>query len=413
MDFKSCASASSATPAYRLSLFAQERFRILQESCYPPCSMGNTLIETSTHPKYPRLSLDLRTDSPFYQARIYLDGKQRQWSTKAKTLAGAQKVSEEWYRKQLRESDLKQREHPLEEVTQDTLITELYQSYASTLNERQQVWADWRWGPIRGFWGSLGLQEVTSKTFEDFYRWRKKVRPHTLHKDVCLIRKVLKHAAVRHREFSMPLIPSHARIVANPRPWLTQAEWDHLQATALRRIDEVRSNRKFMQQRQDMFDFARFMVASMCRVDELRNLQFKHCQVDLVGKRKILRCEFKGKTGTRVAFASPEAVKVYERRLGDDPEALIFPVGQRDAFRALLKAAKLYTDHFGNRRNLKSLRATSISLAILRPNPPTLFQIARNAGTSVNVIENFYAKRLTAESGKDVLTATEPATNLW
>jgi hypothetical protein len=37
--------------------------------------MARTLLESHPHPKYPRLTLDLRADSKFYQARIFLDSK--------------------------------------------------------------------------------------------------------------------------------------------------------------------------------------------------------------------------------------------------------------------------------------------------------------------------------------------------
>ena len=90
-------------------------------------------------------------------------------------------------------------------------------------------------------------------------------------------------------------------------------------------------------------------------------------------------------------------------------DTLIFPVHHREAFTELLKAADLHIDKRTRfERNFKSLRATSISFEILRGAPsPNLLMIARNAGTSVAQIDDFYARRLTALMGKDVLTAKQ------
>ncbi len=81
----------------------------------------------------------------------------------------------------------------------------------------------------------------------------------------------------------------------------------------------------------------------------------------------------------------------------------VFPQHHRDAFRELLKAADLYTDAQGFTRNYKSLRATSISFALLEPSP-NLLAIARNAGTSLTMIDQFYARRLSSEMHLDQLS---------
>lgn len=82
----------------------------------------------------------------------------------------------------------------------------------------------------------------------------------------------------------------------------------------------------------------------------------------------------------------------------------MFPHHCRDGFRELLIAADLHEDHFGFTRNLKSMRATAISTRILENPTLNLAVIARNAGTSVAMIDNFYAARLTAEMSKHELS---------
>lgn len=367
-------------------------------------------LEHFAHPKYSRLVLFRHDKSPFFNARIYLDGALKQSSLKTSDPKLAKKLAETWYVDQLRLS----REHPPEDdsrLSDNPLLLDLFRSYRTTLrSERARAEADKRWGPIQHFWRALKLKAIGSATFEDFYRWRAKVKPHTLHKDICLLRQVLKWAELNIRDFALPRIPKHDRIRTNPRPWLTHKEWQTLCETMVAEIDGAK-NRRTRQQRQDASDFARFMVASMCRVEELQTLRFRDCKVEPIPDRPnkpVLRCEFTGKTGSRTAFASRDAVIIYERRFADDADALIFPHHPRDAFRHMLEEAHLYVDSFGDTRNYKSLRATAISFAILQPTPPTLLQIARNAGTSVEVIDKYYAKRLTAEHGKAVLTDADP-----
>lgn len=373
--------------------------------------------ERYPHPEFPRLTIFRRNRSRFYQVQIYLDGKLKQSSLKTSDAKLALRLAADWYKRELRASVTFGKQHPIKRLTTDPVLGEIFASYRSGLLEKQRAEATKRWGPIQHFWRTYKISEITSDTFEQFFRWRKGVKPHTLHKDICCVRQVLKYAELKTDVgFVLPRIPKIGKILPNPRPWLSKSEWDHLRNLAEKRIAQVHRNSKLSRQRQDTWEFAAFMVASMCRVEELQSLRFHHCTVEEVDKRKILRCEFKGKTGMRVAYAAPEAVTIFSarfKRAGKDTAALLFPQHHRDAFRELLVAAGLYEDHFGNRRNYKALRATAIALAILRPNPPTLFQIARNAGTSVAVIDAFYSKRLTAEAGKDVLTAAEPLPSMW
>jgi hypothetical protein len=151
-----------------------------------------------------------------------------------------------------------------------------------------------------------------------------------------------------------------------------------------------------------------FLVESMMRVNELRDLTVG--QVRVVPKAKqqapYLVIDVQGKRGHRQAIAGGSAVTIFKRRsAGLTPTDRLWAHGQRDSFRELLIAAKLRTDAFGMERNLKSLRATAISFRILAQAPtPNLLMIARNAGTSVNMIDAFYARRLSAEMGAPELS---------
>jgi hypothetical protein len=158
-----------------------------------------------------------------------------------------------------------------------------------------------------------------------------------------------------------------------------------------------------------------FMHTSMLRVNEVvKNIRFKDCRVERNTQRdKMLIIELRhGERDGRDVVATRGAANVYESRFKakSDRNAFIFPTHHRDAFRELLVAAGLRANDEGFPRNLKSLRATSISTRMLdNPDLNPLF-ISRNAGVGLGAIDAYYAKRLTAQMKKHELSRVKP---LW
>ena len=118
-----------------------------------------------------------------------------------------------------------------------------------------------------------------------------------------------------------------------------------------------------------------------------------------------------GKTGFRHTNTMPAAVGVYQRikaRNGDlsgPDDYLFFPkynnrgsakrIAQRQ-FNALLKRCDLKENPvFQNPHSLYSLRHTAICMRLtLSKGQVNIYTLAKNAGTSVNQIERFYARHL-------------------
>lgn len=380
--------------------------------------MAKHILETHTHPKYPRLNIRLRDRSRFYQGVVFLDGSKRYQSLKTDKLATAFKLAEDWYRKLLRSSVAEAREHPIDKLATDPTIAELFSSYRLTLPPKKRAYADQKWGPMAEFWRSWTVSEVDTQTFREFYRRRRQHRTrtgtvianHTLHKDMMVIRQILTYAIEEGQLMKLPLIPKVGQINANPRPWLTKVQWDHLMGISLERIDAAANNHKLKAQRQDLDDFLWFMIESTMRVNEVRALTVRQCRLVLATDdhpREYLVIDADGKTGPRTVIAGGHAPIVWDRRSqGLKKTDRLWPHTQRDAFRELLVAADLRTDAFGQDRNLKSIRATAISFRILYApgGTPDLLMIARNAGTSVAMIDLFYARKLTAEMGAKQLS---------
>src|SRR5262245_63148245 len=102
------------------------------------------VLERYPHPKYPRLTLQQRSSSRFYQAVTFIDGKLRQTSTRSDHLPTAFKLGEDWYRKLVKASLASAREHPLDVLAADALVADVYRSYLSTLSKPRQEQASMR-----------------------------------------------------------------------------------------------------------------------------------------------------------------------------------------------------------------------------------------------------------------------------
>ena len=368
--------------------------------------MPNTTVERHKHPKYPRLTILLRADSKYYQAITFLDGKPKQGSLKTSQLPAALKLAEDWYKRELRSSVTFGRQHPIAKLTTDPTKGELFKAYLNDLPRTKQPYALQKWGPIQHFWRARLLSDVTTATFKQFYTWRRSrgtdaesLSNNSLHKDVTLVRQILKHAVNDSLLTQVPVIPPSGKIDANPRPWLTLSEYKHLVEVGIQRIGTA-PNARVREQRRDLHELIGFLHHSMMRVGELRNLRYRDCKVmENKDEDTYLVCEVTGKRGTRTCVTRTNCAVIYEQRverLNPEPDDLVFEHHSRDAFRELLVAAKLRTDARGFERNLKSIRATAISHMLLFNKNVNLLMVARNAGTSVAMIDQFYARRLRA-----------------
>ena len=396
---------------------------------------GEQRPERHPHPAHPDLYVFKQPASRFYYAEWCLDGRKKRQSLKTDRLTTAFALAAEKFRAMQRATAAEDTKRRFDSISTDPTMGELFVSWHATLPVAKRPYHDTKWGAVGPFWRAVHVTDITPQMFRDYYLQRRRLTTQygkppsngTLKKDAILIRLILKHAVEQGYLQQLPIIPLPGKIVANPRPWLTEEEWAQLRETSADRIAEaaipiydtdgqvvVAPNPRLASQRTDTDEFMRFMVDSMVRVDELRNLRFGDCRVEThpKTKQKKLLAQVTGKRGTRDIVGGADAADIYVCRLrrlkrakGETTTALVFN-GQhhRDCFRELLTEAKLRTDAFGNRRNFKALRATAISFAILEGGKnANLMIIARNAGTSLQQIDLFYAKRLTAHLWKDEL----------
>ncbi len=163
-----------------------------------------------------------------------------------------------------------------------------------------------------------------------------------------------------------------------------------------------------------MLALIRFMVYTFVRPGDIRQLQHKHIEV-VRGTYNYLRLtlpEVKRHRAPMVSLAP--AVHIYERLLtaqkangwGRPDDYVFFPeeLNRRRMldvagwlFNWILKDLGIKRGPHGVMRSLYSLRHTAITFRLIFGGNIDLLTLARNARTSVEMIEKFYASTLSAE----------------
>jgi len=258
----------------------------------------------------------------------------------------------------------------------------------------------------------------------------------TVSQYLVVLRKLLK-LAIRHgflRE--IPELPS-IKVANRPRSMLSLKEYAAVVRTAHRlarqgeQAPEVKAStgrreRFWVQPRNlslppDMAWAIRFMVNSFVRPGDLRQLKHKHVQV-VRGSSVYLRMTLpQTKRHDAPMVTLRPAVQVYEaalakaRREGQGgPDDYVFLPAEKDRNYALAvlgfwfkwvmrEAGVAPEDAMGRLRTLYCLRHTSIMFRLLYGQGIDMLTLARNARTSVQMIERFYASALDGEMNVGML----------
>jgi integrase len=198
------------------------------------------------------------------------------------------------------------------------------------------------------------------------------------------------------------------------RGWFSEAEYQRLLAGIDSAISSGMAVRHVAVQR-DLRFLSEIMVATMLRPSDVKLLQHRHIEI-VQGKRLYLRITTSfSKTINSPVVSTAEGVAVYQRLrayqagfgFGNPDDFLFYPQYTnrkhasdilRRQFAAVLDSLSMRQSPQGEPRTLYSLRHSAIMFAILRGDT-NLLKIARNARTSPDMIDRFYARHLTAEMG--------------
>jgi integrase len=252
----------------------------------------------------------------------------------------------------------------------------------------------------------------------------------TVSQYLVVVRKLLK-LAIRHgflRE--VPELPT-IKVANRPRSMLSLQEYAAVVRTAHRLVKkgdkapEIKAStgyreRFWVQPRHlslppDMAWAIRFMVNSFVRPGDLRQLKHKHVQV-VRGSSVYLRMTLpQTKRHDAPMVTLRPAVQVYEAALAQalrdghgGPDDYVFLPAETDRNYALAvlgfwfkwvmrEAGVAPEDAMGRLRTLYCLRHTAIMFRLLYGQGIDMLTLARNARTSVQMIERFYASALDGE----------------
>jgi integrase len=147
----------------------------------------------------------------------------------------------------------------------------------------------------------------------------------------------------------------------------------------------------------ELHDFVLIMANTGLRVDEAWNLQYRDVKIvrDSATRETILEIEVRGKRGVGYCKSMPGAVLPFQRlveRNKPKETDLLFPMDHRILFNTILVEEKLKFDRNGVRRTAGSLRHTYICTRL--SDGADIYQVAKNARTSVEMIEKHYAIHL-------------------
>jgi integrase len=285
------------------------------------------------------------------------------------------------------------------------------------------------------FFGHMPIDHVSYQQLSDFVERmsQQEFTSTTIQQHMVAVRKVLSHAHGINLIKTIPRFPS-IKVVNKPRGSFSLTEYRDLVRIARTQIgrrisdgaaDKSRSSNdvyaRYTLVSPDLHWMIRFMVNGFMRPSDIKLLQHKHVTI-VRGKHIYLRLNLpETKKHDKPIVTLQPAVFVYERLLAKQksegfgqPEDYVFLPELMDR-RWLLVVYGWQFKHIqslagiaenaanGQTRTIYSLRHTAMTLRLLYGKNIDLITLARNARTSVDMIERFYSSNLTAEMNIDLL----------
>lgn len=254
----------------------------------------------------------------------------------------------------------------------------------------------------------------------------------TIAQYLVLLRKLLAHAVLMGLLTEVPALP-RVKVRSQPRGAFGVGEYRRMVAVArslrgrphpvlagLGKGDRFWIARELLYMPDELPWLIRWMVNTFVRPSDIKEV--KHGHIDVVrGRHLYLRMRLpETKRHSQPMVSLRAAVHVYEallshqrqRGFGGPDDYLFLPHvkdrGQALAilnffFKWVLETAGLAVGPLGQKRTLYCLRHTAITLRLLYGQGIDMLTLARNARTSVNMIERFYASTLSGEMNVGLL----------
>jgi hypothetical protein len=289
------------------------------------------------------------------------------------------------------------------------------------------------------YFGTRFIDEITAIEIGEFltYLYEFELSDITINQYFNALRKVLTHGFELELFDKLPRFPK-LKMNSIPRGGFTVTEYKKLLRYAkVHRVSDqeihVKTHRDtkdgiYSHKEQLPYEFAwliGFMVNSFIRPVDVKLIQHRHVEI-VRGKYIYLRLTLPEtkRHRTQIVTLYP-AVRIYEKLfkymqdkgLARPDDYLFLPeIKDREAasylltkdFRKVLIATNLRKGHLGQNKTLYSLRHSAITYRLLYGKGIDILTLARNARTSVEMIERFYASQLTPEMNIGLLQSRRP-----
>ena len=410
-------------------------------------------------PGYPdKLSVFKMAASKFWQVRCWIAGRSHRRSTRTLSLRAAQSYARQFYELLL----VKHHNSASDDLVNAALpatISNLIKPHQTFGALAAQMYANEQARHDRGEFSTGSLQVLRNRLDAHILpRWAKKLADDlnyqalldftqflstsmsttTVSQYLVVVRKVLVHAVAVGALDKLPEFPK-IKVTTNSRGAFTPSEYWKLARTA-RRLRNVlhpecrsvlRSTYKLRHAEQrmppDVAWAVVFMVNSFIRPSDLKTLKHRHVEV-LRGQNTYLRLTLPEtkKHGKPIVTLQP-AVRIYEQickhqrphGLAKADDYLFLP-HLRDRnyagsvlslhFNWILAETGLKKGPHGQPRTMYSLRHSSITFRLLYGQGIDLLTLARNARTSVDMINSHYASTVTGEQNIGMLQSRRSRT---
>lgn len=368
--------------------------------------------------------------SPFWFARIRNPISKRNIvrSTKETSRLEARKVAEELFISIMKSKDAVKvpREVTFGYFAEELVKAEKRKGLLGELNHK--LWANTEfylehknWGILKQF-EMVDVKTITTVEYNSYMDWvrtkDKTLKPTTRNHITSTFSKVMKLARDRGAIITVPDLP-RTKKKDNPRPFfrfypLVPKEEDEYKLLLDKAQELAAIGHRIRESTitDELYDLILFLTHSFIRPIETELYSLKHKHINIASEPRSLTLTIAdGKTGYRVSSTMPAAVSVYKRiaerypDLSGPEDYLFFPqyknrssakrIIQRQ-FNELLKFCELKNNPlFEYTHSLYSLRHTAICMRLtLSKGKVNIYTLAKNAGTSVNQIERFYARHL-------------------
>jgi len=278
------------------------------------------------------------------------------------------------------------------------------------------------------FFGSRAINQIKAQDLEEFlhYLYEFKLSDITINQYFNALRKVLNHALELGVIDKLPRFPK-LKTDSIPRGSFTVAEYSKILRYAKKyrgfgertHIKTHRDTKGGIFAKKDVLPhefpwLIGFMVNSFIRPVDVKLIQHQHVEI-VRGKHIYLRLTLPETKKHRAQIVTLyPAVRIYEKlfaymttkNMAKPTDYLFLPeILDREAasylitrdFRKVLIGTSLRKGHLNQNKTLYSLRHTAITFRLLYGKGIDLLTLARNARTSVEMIERFYASQLTPE----------------